>query len=148
MSGGRVWRRICLALAGVLWIFSASAVLPGGTREDLIPLGFGFSLGCLLVGCQRHPGRLFAAVPCGCAVLTVTLICTALAPGFWSTFLLGVAAGLLTVPLVAAARKRNWWTVVAFVGWFTLPTIFTLRGLGIPGTTSAALWIFSLLAGA
>jgi 1-acyl-sn-glycerol-3-phosphate acyltransferase len=81
-------------------------------------------------------------------VLIGTLVCAALIPGFWSTFLLGLAAGLLAIPLVTAAQVRSWWTGVVFVGVFLIPSIVILHLLGIPGSNRAALWVFSLVAGA
>src|SRR2546421_434853 len=83
MSGERWWRSVCLSLAGLLWLLSASAALPGGTAADLVPLGVGALLGAVLAGSQRHPVRRFAAVPFGCTLLAAAVAwCVFLREGF------------------------------------------------------------------
>jgi 1-acyl-sn-glycerol-3-phosphate acyltransferase len=145
MVRGRVWRWVCPALAGGLWLVSASAVLPGGPAADLVSLGVGALPGTVLAGGQRHLVRRFAAVPFGCTALVVALVWTALAPSFWSTFVLGLAGGLLVVPLVAVVRERNWWLGVLLL--FLFPSIVALQRAGIPGSGNAALWVCLVLSG-
>jgi 1-acyl-sn-glycerol-3-phosphate acyltransferase len=145
MSGGRLWRWICLALAGVLWLLSASATPPGVTDADLVPLCVGGLLGAVLAGSQRHPYRRFAAVPFGCTVLTAALVWTAWAPSFWRTFLLGVAGGLLVVPLAAVTREGSAW--LGLLLFLLYSSIFALHRAGVPGSGNAAFWVCLVLTG-
>jgi 1-acyl-sn-glycerol-3-phosphate acyltransferase len=63
----------------------------------------GLGLGSLLAGIQRHPRRVLGLVPLGSIGLGVGLLCVAAidAPSPLLLLLLGVAAGLINVPLAA-----------------------------------------------
>jgi 1-acyl-sn-glycerol-3-phosphate acyltransferase len=78
-------------------------------------------------------------------VLSVALGWTLLAASFGSTFLLGLAGGLLVVPLAAASRERNGWAGLLLVLLF--PTLCALRRTVLPSSGQATLWIGLLLAG-
>src|SRR5262249_31281353 len=108
MGGGGVWRWVCLAVAVGLWLVSAGASLSGGAAATLFALTAGSLLGGVLAGSQRHPCRRFAAVPFGAALLFVSLVWTALAPASWSAFALGLAGGLLAVPLAGVVKEWRW----------------------------------------
>jgi 1-acyl-sn-glycerol-3-phosphate acyltransferase len=134
---------------------------PAGLVQALLLMGFGAAVGCLLAGFPGHPRRCLGWVPLGATGLLAALAWAGEAFGGnlprAPCLLLGVAGGLVNVPLRAAymaavpADARGNAMSVMNTAIYVLTTalaltVIGLRAAGILGTPLAQIVFLSALA--
>jgi 1-acyl-sn-glycerol-3-phosphate acyltransferase len=156
------------ALRGLLTALTCAVVASalaadGFALQELVMVGIwtaaGVGLGSFLAGLQRHARRVLGLVPLGAAGMFIGLLLPAFGvlPAPWLCLVLGVAGGLVNVPLAAtyqaslqAHARGNGMAVRGFADYvcitITSVAIFILTYGGLL-TVHGQFWLIAALAG-
>ena len=151
-------------LTGLTCALVASALAPEGFAiHELVKVGIwvaaGVGAGSFLAGLQRHPRRVLGLVPLGAAAMFIGLLLPAFGvlPSPWLCLVLGVAGGLVNVPLAAtyqaslpADARGNGMAVRGFADYLCITitslAIFVLTYYGLL-TVPGQFWLVVVMAG-